>query len=70
MNWVCDRGANILKCFRQNFIELIKCYPYRLNSLLSYAFINWDANVDTEEEPLSTLMNAIDQAFEESIERQ
>ena len=40
-----------------------------MNSLPSYGFINTDANVDAEEEPLSTLMNATDQAFEESIER-
>jgi hypothetical protein len=70
VNWVCDRGANILKCFRQNYIEPIKCYGHRLNNLLSNTFVNKDADVDAEEELLSTLMNAIDHVFEESIERQ
>ncbi|CAF5108382.1 unnamed protein product, partial [Rotaria sp. Silwood1] len=70
VNWVCDRGANILKCFKQNNIEPIKCYAHRLNGLLSYTFINKDADVECEEELLTTLMNVIDQIFEESIERQ
>ncbi|CAF4256253.1 unnamed protein product [Rotaria sp. Silwood2] len=71
VNWVCDRGANILKCFRQNYIEPIKCYAHRLNNLLSFAFINKDADVDgDEEELLSLLINTVDQLFEETIERQ
>ncbi|CAF1215293.1 unnamed protein product [Rotaria magnacalcarata] len=71
VDWVCDRGANILKFFRQNFIEPIKCYAHRLNNLLSHAFVNKDSNDDDDddEELLSTLMNTIDQLFEESVER-
>ncbi|CAF4705045.1 unnamed protein product, partial [Rotaria sp. Silwood2] len=45
-------------------------YAHRLNSLLSYAFINKDSDDDDEEALLSTLINTIDQLFEESIERQ
>ncbi|CAF2080039.1 unnamed protein product [Rotaria magnacalcarata] len=70
VDWVCDRGANILKFFRQNFIEPIKCYAHRLNNLLSHAFVNKDSNDDDDdEELLFTLMNTIDQLFEESVER-
>lgn len=40
VNWISDRGSNLIRCFNLNIVEPIFCFAHRIHNVLTITFLN------------------------------